>query len=105
MKIPTALKNGFIVIFAVAGFGMVRMPLQESILEQEKSAGLIEEALDLPASEALEQQFSMVALGGLRSLVAAILIMDAVEWFLKADWTNLERRYCEIVALEADWDF
>ncbi len=105
MKIPNALKNGFIAIIAVAGFGMIRMPLQESILEREKAAGLIQEPLDLPASESLEQQFSMVALGGLRSLVAAILNMDAFDCFLKADWTNLERRYYQIVALSPHSDF
>ncbi len=84
---------------------MARAPLQEQILAQEKAAGLIEEPLNLPAADCLEQQLSMVCLGGLRSLVAAVLNMDAFDCFVRGDWTNLERRYNQIVALAPHTDF
>ena len=71
------LKNTVIFIIALLGFGMIRLPLQERILEQEKNAGLLEEPVNLSSSDYLEQQLAMVSLGGLRSLVAAVLSMEA----------------------------
>ncbi len=105
MKIRLALSNAIITLVALLGFGMVRVPLQEHILTQEEAAGLIEKPLDLPAADYLEQQLTMVSLGGLRSLVAAVLNMDAFDCFTRGDWTNLERRYNQIVALAPQTDF
>ena len=99
------LKNTVIFIIALLGFGMIRLPLQERILEQEKNAGLLEEPVNLSSSDYLEQQLAMVSLGGLRSLVAAVLSMEAFDCFLISDWTNLERRYNQITALAPHSDF
>ena len=99
------LKNIVIFIIALLGFGMIRLPLQERILEQEKNAGLLEEPVNLSSSDYLEQQLAMVSLGGLRSLVAAVLSMEAFDCFLISDWTNLERRYNQITALAPHSDF
>lgn len=99
------LKNIVIFIIALLGFGMIRLPLQERILEQEKNAGLLEEPVSLSSSDYLEQQLAMVSLGGLRSLVAAVLSMEAFDCFLVSDWANLERRYNQITALAPHSDF
>ena len=99
------LKNTVIFIIALLGYGMIRLPLQERILEQEKNAGLLEEPVNLSSSDYLEQQLAMVSLGGLRSLVAAVMSMEAFDCFLISDWTNLERRYNQITALAPHSDF
>lgn len=99
------LKTIIISLIAVLGFGMVRMPLQNHILEQEKAEGLLQEPLHLDSSDYLEQQLAMVSLGGLRSLVAAFLSMEAFDCFLTSDWTNLERRYKQVTALAPHSDF
>lgn len=99
------LKTIAIFMIALLGFGMIRLPLQEHILEQEKTAGLLEEPVNLSSSDYLEQQLAMVSLGGLRSLVAAALSMEAFDCFLTSDWANLERRYNQITALAPHSDF
>ena len=47
----------------------------------------------------------MVSLGGLRSLVAAVLSMEAFDCFLISDWANLERRYNQVTSLAPHSDF
>lgn len=93
------LKTIVIFIIALLGFGMIRLPLQNRILEQEKAAGLLDDPVELSSSDYLEQQLAMVSLGGLRSLVAAVLSMEAFDCFLISDWANLERRYNQITSL------
>lgn len=99
------LKTTIIFIIALLGFGMIRLPLQNHILEQEKAAGLLDDPVELSSSDYLEQQLAMVSLGGLRSLVAAVLSMEAFDCFLISDWTNLERRYNQITSLAPHSDF
>ena len=99
------LKTIVIFIIALLGFGMIRLPLQNRILEQEKAAGLLDDPVELSSSDYLEQQLAMVSLGGLRSLVAAVLSMEAFDCFLISDWANLERRYNQITSLAPHSDF
>ena len=99
------LKTIVIFIIALLGFGMIRLPLQNRILEQEKAAGLLDDPVELSSSDYLEQQLAMVSLGGLRSLVAAVLSMEAFDCFLISDWANLERRYNQITSLAPHFDF
>ena len=99
------LKTFAIFIIALLGFGMIRLPLQNRILEQEKAAGLLDDPVELSSSDYLEQQLAMVSLGGLRSLVAAVLSMEAFDCFLISDWANLERRYNQITSLAPHSDF
>ena len=93
------------VIIALLGFGMIRLPLQNHILEQEKAEGLLDNPVELSSSDYLEQQLAMVSLGGLRSLVAALLSKEAFDCILISDWANLERRYNQVTALAPHSDF
>ena len=99
------LKTIVIFIIALLGFGMIRLPLQNHILEQEKAEGLLDNPVELSSSDYLEQQLAMVSLGGLRSLVAAVLSMEAFDCFLISDWANLERRYNQVTSLAPHSDF
>ena len=99
------LKTIVIFIIALLGFGMIRLPLQNHILEQEKAEGLLDNPVELSCSDYLEQQLAMVSLGGLRSLVAAVLSMEAFDCFLISDWANLERRYNQVTSLAPHSDF
>lgn len=42
------LKTIVIFIIALLGFGMIRLPLQNHILEQEKAEGLLDNPVELP---------------------------------------------------------
>ncbi|MFQ7534375.1 MAG: hypothetical protein ACLRPT_04135 [Akkermansia muciniphila] len=58
------LKTIVIFIIALLGFGMIRLPLQNHILEQEKAAGLLDNPVELSSSDYLEQQLAMVSWEG-----------------------------------------
>lgn len=88
-----------IAVICAAAFGLLRMPLEERILRQEFEAGLLPPALPAEATNALGQQLAFVSLGGLRSLVASALTVDAFGHFKASDWPRLEEQFRLIVTL------
>ncbi|MDO4410703.1 MAG: hypothetical protein Q4C05_05415 [Akkermansia sp.] len=99
------LKNLLITITAILIFGIIRLPLQQHLIEEETKAQLLTEQMNLNADEMLEQQLSVISLGGLRPLIAAILSMDAFDCFMRSDWHQLEKRYNQITALAPHSNF
>lgn len=75
------------------------MPLENHILRAEHNNGLLPPPLLTNSKDALNQQLALVSLGGLRSLVAAMLDIDAITFFQSKNWPELEKRYRQIVAL------
>lgn len=84
---------------AVALWGLAKAPIENSVHAQEVELGLLPPPTQLEPGEAMEQQLAMVSLGGLRSLVAAFLSIDAFQCFMMSDWPMLEKRYNQVVAL------
>ena len=101
------LKNILKVLIALGIFGLLITPYTTSIFCQEKEARLLPPH-DPVAENKLEQQIAIVSLGGLRTLVAAILSLEAFNQFQNSNWGELERRYRQIVTLAphtpAYWD-
>lgn len=93
------LKTIFITIVSILAFGMLRMPWERHVMMEEKKADLLIAPPSPDSPDSLEQQLSLVSLGGLRSLVAAFLSVEAFDYFRTKDWHNLERRYRQIVSL------
>lgn len=82
--------------------GSLLSPLQKNLIAEEEKANLLPPVLlsrEEGATPRLEQQLSFVALGGLRSLVAAFLSVNAHQFFLARSWTDLENRYRQITSL------
>ncbi len=92
------LKNILVILVSFGVFGFALMPWESSIMRKEQQAGLLPTD-DLKGDDALDQQMAMISLGGLRSLVAAFLSLEAFESFQRGDWNNVERRYRQIVTL------
>lgn len=88
--------------------GTFLRPLQKNLLEEEEKAKLLPPVfLSHGSNDAprLEQQLSFVALGGLRSLVAAFLSINAHQQFMDRNWVNVENRYKQIVSLAPQNDY
>lgn len=88
--------------------GAVLQPLQKNLLVEEAQAKLLPPAFlsqDSKDTPRLEQQLSFVALGGLRSLVAAFLSINAHQQFMDRDWASVENRYKQIVSLAPQNDY
>jgi hypothetical protein len=102
-KIPRIL----LVLAALATFGLVREPLEDSVEERLIEANLL---LPPPAKGAFEQmsQSALIGtLGGLRSLVATFLTLEAYDHFSTKSWDKLRQAYLVITNLEprdeANW--
>lgn len=82
--------------------GALLAPLSHNIIEDENDLHLLPPALsegENAVPDKLGQQLSLVSLGGLRSLVAAFLSVNAYNLFALRNWPELEQRYRQITAL------
>lgn len=88
---------GALAVLAAAGWAA--RPLLRNIRHQEQAAGLI---LPLPAvdkTDTLSQNLAVFTLGGLRSLAAEIMSLDATNAWLQQDWPRARRRWEQITRL------
>ncbi len=81
-------------------FGALMRPWTSGMGERLAQDSLREPPAQLEGGDALSQQLSFFALGGLRSLVVEILRLDATVAWSKNDWTELEQRYEQMTTLQ-----
>jgi hypothetical protein len=84
----------------LAAFGVLRAPVEQHLRDRLVAANLL---LPPPAQSAFEQMSQsalMGTLGGLRSLVATFLTLEAYDHFGVKAWDELGRTYQIITALE-----
>ncbi len=89
-----------LVLLLLAVFGSLRLPLEQHLRERLVAANLL---LPPPARGALEQMSQstlMGTLGGLRTLVATFLTLEAYDHFGSKAWDELRQTYQIITALE-----
>lgn len=87
-------------VIGLAVFGLVRAPFEDDLRGR-----LVETKLLLPppakgAFEQMSQSALMGTLGGLRSLVATFLTLNAYEHFSTKSWDDLRANYLIITSLE-----
>ena len=73
----------------VAG-GALRMSFEQAVTRDFRQQGLLEEPLDIDVKEKIGQNSMVVALAGLRTLVAAFTHLQATEKFTKTLWNDVE---------------
>jgi hypothetical protein len=89
-----------LVLLLLAVFGVVRAPVEQRLRDRLVAANLL---LPPPAQSAFEQMSQsalMGTLGGLRSLVATFLTLEAYDQFGVKAWDELRQTYQIITALE-----
>lgn len=64
-----------------------------SVFSQQQASGLQPPPAHIDRSDALSQQLGFFTLGGLRSLVAEVLTLDATDAWSKHDWPRAMRRW------------
>ena len=81
-------------ILAAAGVivaaGALRMPVEQAMTLAFRRQGLLEEPLAIDVKEKIGQNSMVVALAGLRTLVAAFTHLQTTEKFTKALWNEVE---------------
>ncbi len=79
--------------------GLVLLPLSRALRREEQEAGMQLPPPPAQQTDALSQQLYLFTLGGLRSLSAEILALDATSAWMEGDWPRLARRWHTITAL------
>lgn len=79
--------------------GLVRMPLEQGVVEDFRNKGLLPEPLQLSLRERIGQNSSVIALAGLRTLVATFSHLKATEFFTVQDWPKVEDSMETVVQL------
>lgn len=80
-------------------FGIGMKFVTQNLVLQEKRAGLLNEWAMPEGHDTLTRQLSLLGLGGLRSLGAEILSLDAVNAWVRRDWQRVEERSRQMVTL------
>ena len=81
--------------------GVARMPLERPLGREMRATGILAEPLDAGTSEALGQTSAAIALGGLRSLVAATLnFSKIVTAWQEQDWLSIFNTFEQIHTLQ-----
>ncbi len=96
------MKNMLHTLLALAilvGGGLALLPASRALQRAELEAGLRLPPPDARATDTLGQQLTFFALGGLRSLSAEILTLDATTAWTEADWPRLAQRWKSITTL------
>lgn len=84
-------------LLAVAGW-MIR-PFSSALRNRQDDAGLHYPAPRLDRQDALSQQLALFSLGGLRTLAAEIMSLDATNAWMKRDWERAEHRWEAVTTL------
>ncbi len=79
--------------------GALLLPASRILQQEEQEAGLRLPPPDARETDALGQQLYLFSLGGLRSLSAEILTLDATTAWVDGDWPRLARRWKSITTL------
>ena len=87
-------------IAIICGVGAIRVPLESALEEEWRERGLLPARLELGLRERLGQMSFVAALGGLRSLVASFLSLEAYTAWENVDWGKLESAYDTITVLQ-----
>lgn len=102
--IPRAKSNGTVLrtiagLCLVAGGGWLLQPICHRVRQEESANRLLHTQAVTDRGDALSRQLAFFTLGGLRSLAAEILTMDATSAWIERDWQRLQRRWETITML------
>ncbi len=93
------LIQSLIAVSLLLAGGAALLPAGRALLRAETEARLRLPAPPARATDALGQQLYVFSLGGLRSLSAEILTLDATTAWLENDWPRLAQRWATITTL------
>lgn len=88
------------VIVVLVIFGLIRSPFEDGIRRKMVEAQLLLPPPGHTAMQQMSQSALMGTLGGLRSLVATFLVLEAFGHFSNKEWDELQKNYTLITNLE-----
>jgi len=94
------VKKLVVILLVLFLTGLAKLPFEQNLAAALRERGLIQAPLDLDTRDKLGQTTYAVALGGLRSLVAAMRNLTAHTHFSNQEWFKLEEEYETITTLQ-----
>ncbi len=94
------IRNLIVVAAGIAGTGYLRMPLEQKFTEDLRERKIVQPRISAESWSRMGQTSLAGAFGGLRSVMASMLSLQAHEDFEDQDWPALERKYDLITTLE-----
>lgn len=88
------------VLAGLVAFGLVRTPIEADLRDRLVAANLIQESVGSSAMGQMSQSALMGTLGGLRSLVATYLVLEAFDHFSYKEWDELRKNFLIATQLE-----
>lgn len=95
-----SVRNLIVVLSVLVISGFARLPMDNKTARDLRAQDLLPDPISLDTREQLGQTSLAIALGGLRSLIASMLNLQAHNRFENQEWYELERDYQTIVALQ-----
>lgn len=92
-------RRPLILLLAVLATGAARLPLEDRLTRTLKEQGLLPVPLGVTTREKIGQTSAVVALGGLRTLVATFLHLRAFDYFTQQRWGDVDETFQLIVDL------
>lgn len=84
---------------ALLALGGARLPFEAGLTRELQDAGLMSPAMEISTRDRIGQTSSVVALGGLRTLVATFLNLRAFTFFTEQRWSDVADTFDTIVDL------
>lgn len=94
----TFLRNACAVLALALG-GLVLLPLTRSVTKEQFDTGLRQPLPKWDTADLLSKQLAVFTLGGLRSLAAEILTLDASAAWSRSDWPAVRHRWQQATTL------
>jgi hypothetical protein len=88
-----------ILAVALLALGGARLPFEAGLTRELQDAGLMSPAMEISTRDRIGQTSSVVALGGLRTLVATFLNLRAFTFFTEQRWSDVADTFDMIVDL------
>jgi len=90
----------FIVLLSLLVLGIAKMPFEQKLTEQLREQNLLNKPLNIETRERIGQTSAVVSLGGLRSIVAAMLNLRAHVHFENQQWYDLKDTIENVTTLQ-----
>lgn len=83
----------------LVGGGLLLRPAAQHLQEQELRDGLRQPTPEFRRADVLGNQLAVFTIGGLRTLAAELLVLDATTAWLEQDWPRAQERWEQITTL------
>jgi hypothetical protein len=100
LELPTAVKIRVVAALIILLFGALRLPIENALTNEHRSAYFHRAQLDLDMRERLGQMGFVAALSGFRALIADLLWIQAHSAWERTEWGRMKLLFDTVTSLQ-----